>query len=175
MHVKHYILGIAILLLTIFAIYLPFSQSLVSHEIIYPADIHFKKGLKYLAIDSLSKAENAFKVSISYQPRFSLPYYHLAEVYESEGRFELARDEYEHAIELDPEFYQAFYKLAVLLERQREYPAAIAFLKRAVVLNPYYRTAYEKLARLYMEIGDFKSAEKIQSIVAMLEYSRSGK
>lgn len=169
MKTRNYTFGIIIVLLTIVAVYIPFSKSITTYETTYPADLYFEEALKFLAHDSLTQAEHALKASIDYQSFFAPPHYYLAEVYVRQGELEQARVEYRKTIELDPEFYPAFYRLGSLLGTLKEYTEAILLLKRAVVLNPYYKEAYKELAHLYIEVGDFQSAERIYTTLQTLE------
>ncbi len=172
MGIRYYIFGICILALTISAVYFPFSVIPdISWESDYPADSHFKKGLKFLSRDSLLQAEHAFKEAITYQPRFAPPHYYLAETSVRQGKMQQALFEFSRTIEIDPEYYPAFYSLGTLLGNAKEYPDAIALLKRAVTLNPGYVEAYQKLAQLFVESGDFRSAEEIYGVLQKLKKS----
>lgn len=170
MGIRYLVIGVLILLLTICAACLIFSTTLhVSLEDVWPADMHFRKGLHFLSCDSLAKAENSFKNAIMCQHNFALSYYYLAEIYERQEKFQEAAALFSQTIEIDPEFYPAFFSLGVLLGEAGEFRDAIALLNRAVVLNPGYIEAYQKLAQFYIETGDFNAAEKIQNLLREIE------
>ncbi len=172
MGVKYHVCGFLVIMLTICAVYRSFSNTLhVSLEGVYPADIHFRKGLNFLSQDSLERAEKSFKDAGVSQPNFALNYYYLAEVHVRQGKFQSAVAAYSRAIEIDPEFYSACYGLALVLGDAGKHKDAIILLERAVMLNPEYVEAYQELARLYIGIGDFKSAEGIYELLEKLSRS----
>ncbi len=170
MQLKNYFIGVVIILITLCAVYLPFSKTqMLSVAYTYPADVNFRNGLNFLSHDSLQKAEDAFKKAIFYQPIYAPPHYFLAQVYTRQEKLTQAIAEYQYTIKIDPESYPAYYNLGVLLRQLGEYNKAITLLKRATVLNPDYQAAYEELAQLYIQIGDFRSAEQIYELLHRLE------
>lgn len=176
MGIRYCVFGFLILLLTICAACFIFSTTLhVSLEDVWPADIHFRKGLHFVSRDSLEKAEKSFKNAIMCQQNFALNHYYLAEIYVRQERSQEAVAVFSRTIEIDPEFYPAFYRLGALLGEAGEFREAIALLNRAVVLNPGYIEAYQKLAQFYIETGDFSAAEKVYDLLKEVEKSPVGK
>jgi tetratricopeptide (TPR) repeat protein len=172
MGVKYQVFGFIVIVLTICALYCSFSTTLhVLLEDAYPADVHFRKGLDFLSQDSLEKAEKSFTEAVVSQPNFALNHYYLAEVYVGQGEFESAVTAYSQTLEIDPEFYPACYSLALLLGNAEGHQEAIVLLKRTIMLNPEYIEAYQELARLYIETGDFKSAEAVYESLEKLGQS----
>ena len=172
MGVKYQVYGFFVILVSICALYRSFSTTLhVSLDDVYPADVHFRKGLDFLSQDSLDKAEKSFTEAVVSQPNFALNHYYLAEVYVRKGEFKSAVAAYSQTLEIDPEFYPACYNLALLLGKAERHQDAIGLLERTVVLNPEYVEAYQELVRLYIETGDFKSAEAIYESLEKLGQS----
>lgn len=166
--IKNFAASLIIIILFICAVHLPFSSKHQEIEISYPADTYFKKGLGFLSLNSLPPAVRAFKSAIVYQPSFAPFHYYLALVYEKQNKYEQALNEYHKVTEIDPEFYRAFYSLGKMLGNAKEYHSAITALRRAVQLNPYYVSAFNDLAKVYVEIGDPESAEKIYAYLKRL-------
>jgi tetratricopeptide (TPR) repeat protein len=164
-----YIGCIVMILLTILLVNLPFTLQPRSLTINQEADSFYQKGLDLFFHDSLNAAKAALQTSIADQPLFAPAHFYLAEIHAKQGDTEKALKEYQTTIDLDRESYLALERLAYLLAELQEYDRAIRALQRAVTLNPYYRQAYELLARLYIQIGDFQSAEAVYRALDRLE------
>jgi tetratricopeptide (TPR) repeat protein len=169
MRILPYISSATIFTLTVLAVNLPFTSGCPPVPLDQQADLYFNKGIALFFNDSLSAAETALRASIAYQPYFARAHFYLAEVYVRQAEFEDALTEYKKTIELDQECYQALYRLALLMATLDQYDQAIQILQRAVTVHPYYKEAYTKLAALYIETGDFRSAEQVYEIIERLD------
>lgn len=169
MRVATYIGGTLLFLLTIFLVNMPFTSQDLPLPVNQHADIYYQKGHDLFLNDSLDMATAALQTSIAYQPLFAPAHFYLAEIHAKQGNIEKALSEYQRTMQLDCESYLTLYRLACLLARSKDYSQAIQILQRAVALHPFYRDAYEQLAFIYIQIGDFRSAEQVYRVLENLE------
>lgn len=173
MIIRNYIPGIILLFLTLTLVHLPFTnEPRITLKAQYRADIQFEKGLDYLRGNQLTEAETEFKRVVSIQPAYAPHHYFLAETYARQGKTAKALYEFGRTIYLDPEMYQAYYRRGILLGSKKRYSEGIDDLKRAIALCPYFANAYQTLKEIYISVGDFKSAEKVDRLRQQLEEQR---
>ncbi len=79
----------------------------------------------------------------------AVEHYNRGTVYQREGRYARAREEYLQAIRRRPEFYQAFYNLGVTFQQEDRPDQALAAFKQAARLNPDFPQAQLSLFNLY--------------------------
>ena len=153
---------VSIFILTIFC----FSdQDWVDSDIDQRADDHLRKGIEFFNRGDLNLAIVELEKAIEIEPNYAINYYILGEVYTIKNKLDSASLYLEKTIGLDPEMYTAFY-LYGLINKKLGHPGdAIKSLKRAVKLNPYYSEAYQLLRQVYIEVDDYESAERIDSLL----------
>jgi tetratricopeptide (TPR) repeat protein len=79
----------------------------------------------------------------------AVEHYNRGTVYQREGRYAAAREEYLKALRRQPEFYQAFYNLGLVYYQEGRADQALAAFKEAARLNPDFPPAQLSLFNLY--------------------------
>jgi tetratricopeptide (TPR) repeat protein len=84
----------------------------------------------------------------------------LGRIYESQGKFELAAEQYEIAIKQDPKAVSSLLLLGDLSYRTKKYPEAESAYRKAVKLQPGNGDIYNNLCWIHMEQNrDLEEAE----------------
>lgn len=144
-------------------------------KINYPMGIWFEeKGMYPEAITALERA-------LKTDPGLSADiYFHLANIYRKEKKFEQAQVLYEKAITTDPTFFEAYYNLGKVLSELGKKEEALSVLQKALNLNPQDLETYinigvelSNLGRKQEAIKIYEKALEIDSHSAML-YSNLG-
>ena len=104
--------------------------------------------------------------SASMAKQSALAHNRLGQRYVSEGRPELAEEEFKHALDADPGFAEALNNLGVLYGRQGKNDAAEALFRQAIASNPQYPQSYVNLSMSLM--GRNRLAEARETIENIL-------
>ena len=95
--------------------------------------------------------------------------YHLADLYDRQGRYQQAVDTFRKVIELDPDLGYAYFKMGTAYSRMNQPEKAIEVLRQAAEIMPNNPVvlnnlgiAYGKIDRLDEEIAAFKKALEIR-------------
>jgi tetratricopeptide (TPR) repeat protein len=91
----------------------------------------------------------------------SIAYFTQAERFVVQKRFQDAADSYRLALVHDPYSVELHLRLASTLRKLNQWFSAVETLERALVARPQSRQLQLELGRLYVELDDFSSAEKL--------------
>jgi len=78
-----------------------------------------------------------------------IEHYNRGAVYQREGKYPAAREEYLKAVRSRPDLYQAFYNLGIIYHREGRTDRALAAFKEAARLNPDFPQVQLSLFNLY--------------------------
>lgn len=115
--------------------------------------------LKFLL--SLKKDEEAKKYALKIvdkYPRNHVAHRILAELYEKEGKINLALDEYIRTVELNEKDFEMHYKVALLLQQTNRNEDAVIMLQDLLRMKPDYLDATLLLGNILYEEERFKEA-----------------
>ena len=115
-------------------------------------------GLKYLDLQSYTKAEEYFRKAIVADPKLPNPYNNLGITLYMTNRYDDAAASYKKAIELNPEYANAYSNLGVVYTEKKQYDIAIDTFKKAISLNPNLYRPYQDIAYVYSVLGDTVNA-----------------
>jgi tetratricopeptide (TPR) repeat protein len=126
----------------------------------YPntALLYLVEGAAQAQIGNHKNAENAFRRSVSIDPKSAQGFNNLGNSLKEQGEFEPARQAFLTAIKLNAKFAQAYNNLAVLLKEAKKFQAAIRRLSQAIAIDPKYHDAHRNLGVIYQEMGEHKLA-----------------
>ena len=85
----------------------------------------------------------------------------LAQIYEKEGKFESAIDEYVIAVEINKKDYDSYYEIAFLLNKTEKNDEAIDMLENLLEKRPEYYKASELLGTIFYDQERFTEAVTI--------------
>lgn len=83
-----------------------------------------------------------------------------AEQHHREGRFDLAKEEYERYLSAYPNDADTLHALGVLLVQCQDYPNALKKIEAAIACNPNHAPYYNSLGTLYRRLSDWNNATK---------------
>ncbi len=110
-----------------------FGQSKKLSEIDRGAQKSYKKAVKYLKKNKISKAVKYFNKAIKKEPQFVKPYLYLASIYFDIEKYEQSEDNYKSVISIDSMRYvDAFYSLGIVQEKQGKYNEAISNFRKHI-------------------------------------------
>ena len=87
----------------------------------------------------------------------------LGRIYESQGKFDLAAQQYEAAIKQDPKSVSSYLLLGDLSYRTKNYPEAESAYRKAIKLQPDNGDIYNNLSWVYLEQNT--EIEKAEALV----------
>lgn len=122
------------------------------------------KNAKLKLLISLKKDEEARKYALKIIDKFPRNYTAhklLAELYEKDGKINLALDEYIRAVELNEKNYEMHYKVASLLYQLNRNDDAIIMLQDLLKIKPDYLDATLLLGNIFYDEERFKDAVSI--------------
>lgn len=112
----------------------------------------------------LSKNDRARKKLINLINKHPNSYYAhklLAQIYEKEGKFEAAIDEYVRAVELNTKDYDSYYQIAFLLNKIDKQAESENMLRDLLSKKPEYYKASELLGMILYDQEKFKEAVNV--------------
>ncbi len=89
----------------------------------------------------IEAAVSEFEKAISLRPNRSLPLWSLANVYESQEKWEKAQELYERAVKVEPDDAVAHMNFGRMLLKRCEVARAASHLRRALSIDPEYHAA----------------------------------
>lgn len=116
---------------------------------------------KLKALLMMRRNEEAKKLALKMAERFPHNYdVHkiLGELYEKEGKLNVALDEYIRAVELNEKDYEMHYKVALLLQQTEKNEEAIIMLQDLLKMKPDYLDATKLLGNILYDEDRFKEA-----------------
>ena len=116
---------------------------------------------KLKALLMMKRNEEAKKLALKMAERFPHNYdVHkiLGELYEKEGKLNVALDEYIRAVELNEKDYEMHYKVALLLQQTEKNEEAIIMLQDLLKMKPDYLDATKLLGNILYDEDRFKEA-----------------
>jgi len=85
-------------------------------------------------------------------------YYNKGIIYNEEGKYGLAIDNFKTALSMDPDSMEINFNLGVAFMNKKEYPQAIECFKKVLTLSPDEVAGLSNLALAYARISDFNKA-----------------
>ncbi|WP_158526946.1 WG repeat-containing protein [Putridiphycobacter roseus] len=107
---------------------------------------YHNRGLSYLMINELDKAEEDFDRSLQYNSTYSASYYLRGNVHQRRGSFYSAISDFEKAIKLNPHNTDSYMKCAILYGKKGNTEKSCEYIKKACELGDYKAcTGYSRL------------------------------
>jgi tetratricopeptide (TPR) repeat protein len=104
--------------------------------------------------DDLASAEGHLREATRINPKLSNIRYNRAQIYEKQGRFREAEEQYLEELELSPKHFKAAYNLSRLYRRAGDEPKEYQYLERCLDIDPGFPLTYFYLARIYLNRGE---------------------
>lgn len=143
----------------VFSIILPIILILLEYNGINLSEKYKINKLKILIL--LNKHEEARKYAleiVNKYPKSYIAHKLLGELYEKEGKINIALDEYIRAVELNEKDYEIHYKVAFLLQETNKNEEAIIMLQDLLKMKPDYFEASQLLGNILYDQERFKEA-----------------
>ncbi len=127
-------------------------------------NIHFLEKFKIIKLRTLllfNKSEDARKYALKLTQKYPKSYVihkTLGELYEKQGKFNIALDEYIRTVELNNKDFETHYKVAFLLEKTDKKEEAIIMLHDLLKEKPDYLEATQLLGNILYDEERFKEA-----------------
>ena len=112
-----------------------FNKAIEENPLDYEA--YHNRGLSYLMLNELNKAEEDFDKSIQYNPTFSDSYYLRGNVHQRKGSSYSAIFDFEKAIELSPNNTDSYIKCAIIYGKQGNRQKYCQYMRKACELGNY--------------------------------------
>jgi Flp pilus assembly protein TadD len=93
----------------------------------------------------------------------------LGQIYQKQGRYAEAIEEFKKALELNPNFPAALNNLGMCYGKLKQYDQAEETLRSALQLNPHDVLAMNNMAVMYMETGRFEAAREFAQRAVTVE------
>lgn len=111
-----------------------------------------------------------FQIVVSLRPNSADAHYQLARLYDRDGRWREAADEYRRSLELNPSSAKACSNLGIALAKQGDYPEAVRWMRRSIEIDATFVDAYLNLSMLQWELRQYKESldlleTAVQSVV----------
>jgi len=162
-------------------LYLSFAQSRTGlfGEAIASLDAAAANGAEKLMVDlekltvyrragDFDGAKKQLKECSNYAGISSDYHYQLGRLYEAQGQYQQAAENYEKAIELNPNHHEALFYLAYRCDLSGDEDAAIDYYRQAVATSPAHTNTLLNLAVLYEDASQFDKA--LKCINKVLQY-----
>ncbi len=120
--------------------------------------VHRLLGEAALTADNKSEAEQEFQKALKANPRSIEILTELAELKQSQMKFDEAIPYYTQAEQFDPRSYEIAYNLGVCYTYTEDYPRAIERLQKAVALAPDFAAGRFALGKALFQNGQFAAA-----------------
>lgn len=154
--------GIVIVLLYIISVFMPLTIIILEKKKIFLSEmicvLKAKINLKY------GNNNNARRKIIKLITKYPNSYYAhklLAQIYEKEGKYEEAIDEYVRAVDLNTKDYDSYYQIAFLLNNQEKQSESEKMLMELLSKKPEYYKASELLGSILYDQEKFKQATRV--------------
>jgi tetratricopeptide (TPR) repeat protein len=98
----------------------------------------------------------------------AVSYFKKGEVYQNQGKYRQAAENYQKAITIDSSYAEAYSNLGFSYRKQGQFDKAISTYKKAIKLKPDLAEAHEYIGEAYAEMGEFDRAEEHLSILKNL-------
>jgi tetratricopeptide (TPR) repeat protein len=85
-------------------------------------------------------------------------YYNKGTIYNSEGKFGLAVDNFRKALECEPDSIEILFNLGVALINKKDFEPAVDCFQKVIELSPEEVAAYSNIALAYAKKYDYKNA-----------------
>jgi len=95
-------------------------------------------------------------------------YFKKGEVYQNQGKYRQAADQYQKAVAEDSTYAEAYSNLGFSYRKQGYFDKAITTYKKAIRLQPDLAEAHEYIGEAYAEMGKFDKAEEHLAILKNL-------
>ena len=112
------------------------------------ADIHFKKGVFYMAKKDWNKAMASYETAIKLNPQDADSYYNLGYVLTELKLYDKARIQFSRSIEAAPRNYKAHYGRAYTAEMLGDVSNALLDYKEVLVMRPNHTPSKEGILRV---------------------------
>lgn len=154
--------GISIKIITyLLSVILPIIILIVENKIINFSELIYILKSKIYSINNKNSSKNILLNLLNKYPKSYYGHKLLAELYEKNGEYLNAVDEYIKAIDIKEEEYVLYYKASYLLAKIDKKEDAINMLKDLLRNKPDYLQASELLGETLCEKGEFKEAINI--------------
>lgn len=98
----------------------------------------------------------------------AISYFKTGEVYQNQGKYLQAAEQYQKAVDEDDNYAEAYSNLGFSYRKQGYYDKAITNYKKAIRLQPDLAEAHEYIGEAYAEMGKFDKAEEHLAILENL-------
>jgi len=125
------------------------------------AQAYNNRGLNYLKISKLKKAEADFVKAIELEPEYSDAFFNLGTLYERQQQLLKSKKSYEQALEQNPSsqnLEQVYYRYALVLANLNYLAKALEAIEKALELGPKNESNYILRAHLYKKMENFEQA-----------------
>jgi S1-C subfamily serine protease/Tfp pilus assembly protein PilF len=123
-----------------------------------PAYVYFEIGICYAKLEAYSKAIEAFKLVIHFDPDSAMAYCNMGVAYNMLGFDKDAIEAWKQAIYIDPDYIDTYFKLGVIYAKAELYKDAIETFKQIIRIDPDFIQAYFGLAHTYGMLDLYKDA-----------------
>lgn len=130
--------------------------------------VDLRKLTVYRRAGDFDRAKKQIKECSNYAGISGDYHYQLGRLYEAQGRYQQAIENYEKAIELNPSHQEALFYLAYRCDLSGDEAAAIDYYRQAVATSPAHTNALLNLAVLYDDASQFDRA--LKCINKVLQY-----
>lgn len=98
----------------------------------------------------------------------AISYFKSGEVYQNQGKYRQAAEQYQKAVAVDNSYAEAYSNLGFSYRKQGYFDKAITTYKKAIRLQPDLAEAHEYIGEAYAEMGKFGKAEEHLAILKNL-------
>lgn len=116
--------------------------------------------LAQLGPEQYARAQEAAEIALSLDPDNPIVRQHMATVFELQGFYPAAIEQYQLAIDQNPNLVDPYIGLAYNYYATRDIPTAILTFQDALNIDPENAAAYDGLGWMYFLIGEYPSAEE---------------
>jgi tetratricopeptide (TPR) repeat protein len=117
--------------------------------------------------------QSFFQSILYYNPQSTEAHNCLGAIYKSQGKIDLAIDEFKQAVKINPRSFKSYGNLGSALRKKKEYDLAISAYKKALQLRPGIPGLYNNLGNIYADHGEWPKAEQmfVQAIKLFPEFA----
>jgi len=123
-------------------------------------NLFYNLGVTYAALGESEKAFDAYRHSLSLNPRNHLVHYSLGNLYFKTGQVQKAEQSYLKSVDLRPDFGRGYQGLGRLYVRKEKLNHARKAYESAVELKPQSAMPYQNLGWIYFQLGEIEKAAR---------------
>ncbi|MGB3514347.1 MAG: tetratricopeptide repeat protein [Microcoleaceae cyanobacterium] len=137
------------------------------------AENFHKKAETYLSERKFDEAIASCELAVKIEQDYAPAYKTLGNAWQAKGKLDEAEMWYKKALEIRSDWPEVYANIGSLYARQQKWQEAISYYQKAVALKPNFAGAYRNMAKVWLQLGNQKSATECQYQALSIESEKA--